>query len=45
MNGRPTTCFRPTVLINLRSISVCRTPELLLTPRMSAISGAVTGCL
>ena len=45
MNGRPTTCLRPTVLISLRSISVESTPPLLLTPRISAISGAVTGCL
>ena len=45
MNGRPTTCLRPTVLIRRRSISVDSTPPLLLTPRISAISAAVTGCL
>jgi hypothetical protein len=37
--------LRPTVFTSLRSINVCSTPELLLTPRISAISGAVTGCL
>ena len=45
MNGRPTTCLRPTVLTNFRSISVESTPPLLLTPRISAISGEVMGCL
>ena len=39
MNGRPTTCLRPTVLISWRSTSVDSTPPLLLTPRISAISG------
>ena len=39
MNGRPTTCLRPTVLIRWRSTSVDSTPPLLLTPRISAISG------
>lgn len=43
MKGRPTTCLRPTVFTSLRSISVWSTPALLLTPRISAISGAVTG--
>ena len=44
MNGRPTTCLRPTIFISLRSISVPSTPDVL-TPRISAISAAVTGCL
>ena len=42
MNGRPTTALRPTILINLRSTSVPMTPDAL-TPRMSPISGTVTG--
>ena len=36
---------RPTVLISFRSMSVDSTPPLLETPRISAISGAVIGCL
>jgi hypothetical protein len=43
MKGRPTTGLRPTTLTSLRPISVFSTPEVL-TPRISAISGAVTGC-
>ena len=37
MNGRPTTCLRPTILIRCRSSSVLRTPDVL-TPRISVIS-------
>ncbi len=37
MNGRPTTCLRPTILIRCRSSSVLRTPDVL-TPRISLIS-------
>ena len=41
--GRPPV-FRPTILIRCRSSSVFSTPEVL-TPRISAISTAVIGCL
>ena len=44
MNGRPTTCLRPTILIRCRSSSVLSTPDVL-TPRISPISSAVIGCL
>ena len=44
MNGRPTTCLRPTILIRCRSSSVLSTPDVL-TPRISVISSAVIGCL
>src|SRR5579864_99548 len=40
--GRPTTCFRPTTFTSFRSIKVPTTPAVC-TPRISAISGAVTG--
>ncbi len=43
MNGRPTTCLRPTILIRWRSSSVFSTPDVL-TPRTSVISAAVIGC-
>jgi hypothetical protein len=42
-NGRPTTGFRPTILIRCRSSSVFSTPDVL-TPRTSVISIAVIGC-
>jgi len=38
------TSLRPAVVISLRSMSVPRTPDAS-TPRISPISGAVTGCL
>src|SRR5215472_4236945 len=42
--GRPITCLRPAVVMSLRSSSVAITPPGS-TPRMSLISGTVTGCL
>src|SRR6266849_3593685 len=42
--GRPITSFRPAVVISLLSSSVLITPEVF-TPRISEISGEVTGCL
>src|SRR5947199_9114392 len=42
--GRPITSFRPAVVIRCLSSSVLITPEVF-TPRISEISGEVTGCL
>ena len=42
--GRPMTSLRPAVVMSFLSRSVEMTPEVL-TPRISEISGAVTGCL
>src|SRR5580704_13009354 len=42
--GRPMTSLRPAVVMSFLSRRVEMTPEVL-TPRISEISGAVTGCL
>ena len=42
--GRPITSLRPAVVISFLSRRVLMTPAVL-TPRISEISGAVTGCL